>query len=290
MFRTWYHRAGTTCAPSTTSGRTEKVGCGSWARARTPSLSWSYVAAAGSTSSPTGAPTWPGRCTRGRSTPTPAASPARGTAASSASTTARSATDRRPRRCTPSTCAWMAAGCWCGSRAPAEPELDDLGLDPAAAQPLVVVVALVLEAVGRRVELREEGVELVPRRLALGVEPLDVVHAPLPEHRCEHVVVVDAQVVDAGECDLDRLAGEVLDAAAGHLEGLHDLGDGAHRLVRRDLQGGTQQVPVEEHVQVLVGRDTGQQLVGDRILGDLAGVAVRDPGGPLLEGEVGQRR
>ena len=99
----------------------------------------------------------------------------------------------------------------------------------------------------------------------------------------EHVVAVDAQVVDAGHRDLHRLAGEVLDGRAGHLEGLHDLGDRPHRLVRRDLERRAEQVAVEEHVQVLVQRDPGQQLVGDRVPGDLAGVAVRDAGRQLLE-------
>ena len=49
------------------------------------------------------------------------------------------------------------------------------------------------------------------------------------------------------------------------------------------------EVPVEDHVQVLVGGDAGQQLVGDRVAGGPAGVAVRDAGRQLLEGDVGER-
>ena len=49
------------------------------------------------------------------------------------------------------------------------------------------------------------------------------------------------------------------------------------------------QVPVEDHVQVLVGGDAGEQLVGDRVAGGLAGVPVRDAGRQLLEGDVGDR-
>ena len=67
------------------------------------------------------------------------------------------------------------------------------------------------------------------------------------------------------------------------------VGDRPHRLVRGELERGAEQVAVEDHVQVLVGGDPGQQLVADRVAGELAGVAVRDPGGELLERDVGQR-
>ena len=39
-------------------------------------------------------------------------------------------------------------------------------------------------------------------------------------------------------------------------------------------------------MQVLVGRNPLQQLVGDRLVARLAGVAVRDAGGQLLERHV----
>ena len=35
----------------------------------------------------------------------------------------------------------------------------------------------------------------------------------------------------------------------------------AHRLVGRELERGAEQVAVEDHVQVLVGGDAGEQLV-----------------------------
>ena len=50
-----------------------------------------------------------------------------------------------------------------------------------------------------------------------------------------------------------------------------------------------EQVAVEDHVQVLVGGHPGQQLLAERVAGGLAGVAVRDPGGQLLERDVRQR-
>jgi hypothetical protein len=60
-------------------------------------------------------------------------------------------------------------------------------------------------------------------------------------------------------------------------------------LVGRDLEAGFAQVAIEDHVQVLVGRDPGHQLVGDRLAAGLAGVAVRDPGRQLLEGDIKDR-
>ena len=47
--------------------------------------------------------------------------------------------------------------------------------------------------------------------------------------------------------------------------------------------------PVEDHVQVLVGGHPLEQLVGDRLVARLAGVAVRHPGGELLERHVDER-
>src|SRR5215213_10171847 len=55
------------------------------------------------------------------------------------------------------------------------------------------------------------------------------------------------------------------------------------------LQHRGQQVPVEDHVQVLVLRDAGEHLLAVRVLRVLAGVAVRDAGGQLLEGDVRHR-
>ncbi len=101
--------------------------------------------------------------------------------------------------------------------------------------------------------------------------------------------MVDPEVVDAADGDLGGGALEARHAVTGHPEVDHDVGDGAHRLVRGDLQGGLQQVAVEDHVQVLVVRDLRQQLLAERVTGEVAGVAVRDAGGELLEGHVRDR-
>ena len=99
---------------------------------------------------------------------------------------------------------------------------------------------------------------------------------------------MDAQVVDAGLRDVGGLAQEVRDAGAGHLEGehlVHDRADGGRRL---DRERGLEDVPVEDHVQVLVGRDPDHDPVRDGIVRVAPGVAVRDPGRELLERHVGQ--
>ena len=80
---------------------------------------------------------------------------------------------------------------------------------------------------------------------------------------------------------------EALDRVAGHLERGDHVEYGPHRLVGREVERGAEQVAVEEHVQVLVGGDAGQQLVADRVAADASGVAVRHAGRQLLEGHVG---
>ena len=100
------------------------------------------------------------------------------------------------------------------------------------------------------------------------------------------IVVVDAQVVDAGHGDLRRLAAEVLDGRAGHLE-RRPRRRRPHGLVRARLERGLEQVAVEEHVQVLVGATFASSWSQTRVAADPAGVAVRDPGRQLLERDVG---
>ena len=51
-------------------------------------------------------------------------------------------------------------------------------------------------------------------------------------------------------------------------------------------EGGRGEVAVEEVVQVLVGRHPGHEVVADRIAEQLAGVAMGDAGGQLLQGQV----
>ena len=58
-----------------------------------------------------------------------------------------------------------------------------------------------------------------------------------------------------------------------------------HRARRVDLEGGDDDVLVEEVVQVLVGGHAGHDLAGV-VVEHRAGVAVRDAGGELLQGDV----
>ena len=52
------------------------------------------------------------------------------------------------------------------------------------------------------------------------------------------------------------------------------------------FDGSSEDVAVEDHVEVLVGGDPDHDLVGDRVLRVAAGVAMRDPRRELLEGDV----
>ena len=110
--------------------------------------------------------------------------------------------------------------------------------------------------------------------------------APLLQHGHHHVVEVDARVVDATDGDDDGLAAELRHRVSGHLEVAQHAVQGLHRLVGGDVDAGFADVAVEDHVQVLVGRDALQQLVGDGLVARLAGVAVRHAGGELLERHV----
>src|SRR4051794_38155928 len=75
------------------------------------------------------------------------------------------------------------------------------------------------------VQVVEGSYQLVAGRLAVAGEPGGVQDVQVAQHRNDHLVVVDPQVVDAGHGDLDRLAAEVLDAVAGHLERPDDVAD-----------------------------------------------------------------
>ena len=70
------------------------------------------------------------------------------------------------------------------------------------------------EARGLVVERGDGGGELVTGLLALGVEALELPDAPLAQQRRDDVVVVDAQVVDAGHRHLHGLAPEAGDDRA----------------------------------------------------------------------------
>ncbi|MEJ7695807.1 MAG: hypothetical protein WKF78_04085 [Candidatus Limnocylindrales bacterium] len=121
------------------------------------------------------------------------------------------------------------------------------------------------------------------RLLGRGIQALQLEDPPVPDDRHQHFVVVDPQVVDPGLGDLGGLADEARDAGARHLEGEDLVHDRAHGGRRLDLERRAQDVPVEDHVQVLVGGDPDHDLVRDRVVRVAAGVAVGDPGRELLE-------
>ncbi len=109
----------------------------------------------------------------------------------------------------------------------------------------------------------------------------------MPQEWRDDLVVVDAKVVDPGPGDLLGFAIEVVDTRPGHLERHDLLGDGPDRRGPGDLQCGGDQVPVEDHVEVLVRGHPGEQLLRGGVLGEPARVAVADPRREFLEGDVG---
>ena len=127
-------------------------------------------------------------------------------------------------------------------------------------------------------------------RLGLGRHALDLLQLPVAQHhRHQHLVVVEGQVVDSGPGDRRRPGGEVVDARPRHLELPHLAVDGHHHGRRVEGQGLAHDVAVEQVVEVLVGRHPGHHLVADGVAEQLAGVAVGQPGGQLLQRHVDQR-
>ena len=108
-------------------------------------------------------------------------------------------------------------------------------------------------------------------------------------HRCQYILEVLTRIVDPVLCHQHAVPTEVGHALTRHPEVLDDTGDGLQGLVRREIQCCAAGIAVEDHVEVLVGGDPGQQSVGDRVTACLAGIAVADPGGELLEGDVRER-
>ena len=101
--------------------------------------------------------------------------------------------------------------------------------------------------------------------------------------------MVDAQVIDAGPGHLQGLAGEALDADPGHVEADDLPGDRLDRRRGVDLEGGGHDVAIEHHVQVLISGHPHHDLVGHRVIGIAAGVAMGDPGGQFLERRIGHQ-
>ena len=101
--------------------------------------------------------------------------------------------------------------------------------------------------------------------------------------------MVDRHVVDAGAGDGPGMAGEAGHPGAGHLERADlavDSGDHGRGI---DLEGGVDQAPVVQVVQVLVGCDPLHDLVAGPVGQHLGRVQVGDAGGQFLEGDVDER-
>ncbi len=99
-----------------------------------------------------------------------------------------------------------------------------------------------------------------------------------------------ARVVDAVLGHQHAVAAEIGHALTGHPEVLDDVGDGLQGLIGCEIKRRAAHVPVENHVQVLVGGDALQHPVCDRVVAHLAGIAVADAGGKFLERDVSDRQ
>ncbi len=114
--------------------------------------------------------------------------------------------------------------------------------------------------------------ETAAGRLGGGVEALELEQLPVPQDRHQDLVAMDAEVIDAGLRDLRRLPDEPGDPGAGHLEREDLVDDRPDRGRWVELERRREHVPVEDHVEVLVGRDANHDLVRDGIGRVLPGV------------------
>jgi hypothetical protein len=114
--------------------------------------------------------------------------------------------------------------------------------------------AAVREPVGDPFALGQTGQETVSRPLRIVVEAGEVGHRPVPEHHGrEDLIVVNGEVVDAGASDRSGMTREARDAGARHLEADHLPFDRSDHGARIDAQRSSDEIAVEEVVQVLVG-------------------------------------
>ena len=149
-------------------------------------------------------------------------------------------------------------------------------------------LAPLLEPARGRIELDEVGREPFAVGFGLSVEAVKLEQAPVPNDRPQDVVVMDAQVEDAGLRHRGRLAQVTGDGRAGHVEREHLGRDRLHGRGRPDLDGRGEDVPVEQRMEVLVLRDPEHDPVRHGVLRVLAGVAVREARRQLLERHVRQ--
>ena len=160
--------------------------------------------------------------------------------------------------------------------------------DPSVAgcEPGAQGLAALLEAIDGNIHVGKDGREFFACGLSLRSEVISLEDLPLAQHRHDDLVAMLLQVVDARDGDLDCLATKALDAVAGHREVADVVGNRPHREVGRKVERCGVGVAVEHHVKVLIECNAGEELLGDRVLGGGTGVAMRHPGGELLEGDV----
>ena len=102
------------------------------------------------------------------------------------------------------------------------------------------------------------------------------------QHGANHPVVVDSQVVDRCLGHLDGASQVAGDRGARHLEVGELVVDGSQGQCGRLGQHCSHDASIEHEVVVLVGGDPLHDLVGHLVIGELAGVAVADPGRQFL--------
>src|SRR5215469_1866818 len=131
---------------------------------------------------------------------------------------------------------------------------------------------------GARVLRPEDRRQVLPGLFSLRVQALDLEDLPVTHQRQDHVIVVDPEVVNARPGYLRSLARESRYRGAWHREPADLVGDRPDGLVGRELKSGLDEVAVEDHVQVLVHRDPGEQSLGDGVFAGEASVAMSDTG------------
>ena len=99
-----------------------------------------------------------------------------------------------------------------------------------AARPALVELA------GLGVQPAHEEAQLLLGLEALRAQPGGLQHLQVAQYGLQHVVVVDAQVVDAGHGDLQRTAREAGMPCPGIRKSIDLVGDRPHGLVRRQLE------------------------------------------------------
>lgn len=120
------------------------------------------------------------------------------------------------------------------------------------------------------------GRELLTALFTSGREVVTFEDSPFAQVRCHDVVKMLAWVIDAVFGHQHAVAAEIGHALTGHPEVLYDVGNRLNGLIGCEIKRCAAYVPIENHVQVLVGGDASQHPVCDRVVARLTRIAV-DP-------------